>query len=55
MLCQRILRIHQIASGTGHLARFVVYGYFVTSKPNPNDVDVFLVFDDTILESDNDR
>lgn len=43
----RIQRIHEIASATGHLARFVVYGSFVTSKPNPNDVDVFMVFDDT--------
>ena len=47
LLFQRIQRIHEIASATGHLARFVVYGSFVTSKPNPNDVDVFMVFDET--------
>lgn len=47
LLFQRLERIHRIASGTGHLARFVVFGSFVTSKPIPNDVDVFMVFDDT--------
>ena len=47
LLFQRIQRLHEIASATGQLVRFVVYGSFVTSKPNPNDVDVFMVFDDT--------
>ena len=47
LLFQRIRRIHRIASDSGHLARFVVYGSFVTDKPVPNDVDVFMVLDDT--------
>ena len=47
LLFQRLDRIHDIAARTGHLARFVVYGSFVTDKPAPNDVDVFMVFDDT--------
>ena len=46
-LFQRIRRIHRIASDSGHLARLVVYGSFVTAKPVPNDVDVFLVMHDT--------
>ena len=46
LLFQRLLRIHRIASVTRHLVRFVVYGSFVTGKPIPNDVDVFMVFDD---------
>ena len=46
LLFQRLERIYRIASGTGHLARFVVYGSFVTSKSSPNDVDVFMVFDE---------
>ena len=33
--------------GTGHLVRFIVYGSFVTKKPVPNDVDVFMVFDES--------
>ena len=43
----RLRRIHSIAERTGHLARFVVFGSFVTEKEIPNDVDVFIVFDDT--------
>jgi hypothetical protein len=44
---QRLERIFVIATRTGHLARFVVFGSFVTNKSVPNDVDVFIVFDDT--------
>jgi hypothetical protein len=43
-LFQRIARIYGIAKATGHLARFVVFGSFVSDKPVPNDVDVFMVF-----------
>ena len=43
---QRLERIHQIASQTGHLDRFVVFGSFVTDKHAPNDVDVFMIMDD---------
>jgi len=44
---ERLERIHRLAAETGHLARFVVFGSFVTDKPEPNDVDVFLVMDDS--------
>jgi len=44
---ERLARIHTQALSTGHLARFVVFGSFVTDKPTPNDVDVFLVMDDS--------
>jgi len=46
-LAERLERIHRIAVATGHLARFVVFGSFVTDKLAPNDVDVFLVMDDS--------
>ena len=42
----RLQRVHQLAAATGHLARFVVFGSFVTDKSHPNDVDVLLVMDD---------
>ena len=42
----RLERIYQLAQATGHLARFVVFGSFVTAKPEPNDVDVFLLMED---------
>jgi hypothetical protein len=46
LLAQRLERIYQIASQTRHLARFVVFGSFVTDKHEPNDVDVFMIMDD---------
>ena len=43
----RLERIYYVAWATGHLARCVVFGPFVTAKPFPNnDVDVFLLMED---------
>jgi hypothetical protein len=47
VVAQRLVRIYELASGTGHLARFVIFGSFVTAKPDPNDVDIFLIMEDT--------
>ena len=41
----RLERIYQVAAATGHLARFVVFGSFVTAKPEPNDVDVIMLME----------
>ena len=46
LLALRLERIYRIALETGHLLRFVVFGSFVTDKPEPNDVDVFMIMDD---------
>lgn len=43
----RLERIYRLALATGHLARCVVFGSFVTAKPEPNDVDLFLLMEDT--------
>jgi len=43
----RLDRVYRVARETGQLVRFVVFGSFVTSKADPNDVDVFLVMADT--------
>lgn len=43
----RLERAYTLASQTGHLARFVIFGSFVTAKPDPNDVDIFLLMEDT--------
>ena len=43
----RLTRIYQLATSTGQLARFVVFGSFVTAKDEPNDVDVILIMQDT--------
>jgi hypothetical protein len=46
-VAQRLERIYSLAYATGKLARFVVFGSFVTDKPEPNDVDVFMILDDS--------
>ncbi len=43
IVARRLERIHNLAQGTRQLARFVVFGSFVTAKPEPNDVDVFML------------
>ncbi len=46
VMALRLERVHRIASQTGHLARFIVFGSFVTDKREPNDVDIFMIMDD---------
>ena len=46
-VAERLARVYDLARDTGHLARFVVFGSFVTDKPEPKNVDVFLVMADT--------
>jgi hypothetical protein len=43
----RLERVYNVARATGHLARCVVFGSFVTAKSFPNDVDIFLLMEDT--------
>src|SRR4051812_26157680 len=45
----RLLRVLEIARGTGKLTRFIIYGSYVTAKPEPRDVDVLLVLDDDFV------
>jgi len=42
----RLQRIYHHAASTGQLARFVVFGSFVTAKTEPNDVDIVLLMED---------
>ncbi|HEX5270814.1 MAG TPA: hypothetical protein VFW33_10020 [Gemmataceae bacterium] len=42
----RLRHIHDLAAATGHLARLVIFGSFVSEKPEPNDVDVILAMRD---------
>ncbi len=46
-VADRLIRIYQLATSTGLLARFVVFGSFVTAKDEPNDVDIVLLMEDT--------
>jgi hypothetical protein len=46
--CTRHLsHIYELAQRTGYLQQFIIFGSYVTAKPDPNDVDVVLVMDDT--------
>jgi hypothetical protein len=40
----RLSRIYELARRTGSLERFVIFGSYVTAKPDPNDVDIILVW-----------
>jgi hypothetical protein len=44
---RRLERIYHLAQSSGHLRRFVIFGSFVTDKLEPNDVDVFLLMEDS--------
>lgn len=39
----RLLRLYNLVKATNHLERFIIFGSYVTTKPAPNDVDIFLV------------
>lgn len=43
----RLERIDRLARSTGELARLIVFGSFITDKAEPNDVDIFLVMEDS--------
>src|SRR5260370_35765445 len=43
----RLNRLHALVTSTGKLARFIVFGSFVTAKDEPNDVDIILLMEDT--------
>src|SRR3954454_7899256 len=42
----RLERVTRIATAGGQTARFIIFGSFITAKPEPNDVDVFLLMQD---------
>ena len=42
----RPLRIYPLAAATGKLNRVMIFGSYITTKPDPNDVDVVLVMRD---------
>ena len=46
LVASRLKKIYGLAESTGKLSRFIIYGSFITSKDNPNDVDIFLVMSD---------
>jgi hypothetical protein len=47
IIATRLERIYQLACSTGQVARFGVFGSFVTEKAEPNDVDVIMIMEDS--------
>ena len=47
VLALRLERIYKLAVGTGHAARFIIFGSFITDKTEPNDVDVFILMENS--------
>jgi len=42
----RLLRIYHLIQATGKLERLIIFGSYITTKLNPNDVDLVLVLTD---------
>jgi predicted nucleotidyltransferase len=42
----RLRRIYQLAKDTAKLQRLIIFGSYITAKPEPNDIDIVLIFDD---------
>ena len=45
-VARRLARIDSLLRAAGHLARFIIFGSFITARAEPNDVDIFLLMDD---------
>lgn len=54
LVTNRLLHIYGLAQATGKLLRCVIFGSYVTNKPNPNDVDIILIMQDDLNEQDYD-
>ncbi len=46
LVTTRLRRVYELASGTGKLERFIIFGSYVTAKPDPNDVDIIMIMRD---------
>jgi hypothetical protein len=55
LVSARLLRVFELASRTGKLVRFIIFGSYVTAKPDPNDVDIILVMRDDFREQESDE
>jgi predicted nucleotidyltransferase len=44
-VARRLERIYSIASATGKIAHFIIFGSFLADKPDPDDVDIFIIME----------
>ena len=42
----RLLHVCELANATGIMDRLVLFGSYITAKPDPNDIDILLVMRD---------
>jgi hypothetical protein len=49
LVMARLLHIYELARRTGKLQRFIIFGSYVTTKPEPNDIDIILIMRDDFL------
>ena len=52
LVTARLGRVYDLARKTGKLERFVIFGSYITAKPDPNDVDIILVMRDDFHDED---
>lgn len=46
IVTERLKRIYQLAKATSHLQQLLIFGSYITTKPEPNDIDIILIFTD---------
>jgi hypothetical protein len=47
IMARRLERVYSLVIQTGQVRRFIIFGSFITNKPDPGDVDIFLMMEDT--------
>ena len=52
IVVRNLLHIYGLVKSTGYLQHFILFGSFITAKPDPNDVDVILVMKDAFSLAD---
>lgn len=52
LVTARLVHIYELTRATGKLLHFVIFGSYVTTKPEPNDVDIVLIMRDDFCEED---
>ena len=49
LVSARLVRVYDLAQRTGKLLRFVIFGSYITAKPEHNEVDIILIMRDDFL------
>ena len=51
IVTERLQRVIALTQETGKLERVFLWGSYVTDKPEPGDIDLFLVMSETVVKS----